>query len=612
MLNRWTHALLALTTAGCLCSLAPASHAHSLEADGREDLRDTREPEDNAALRLRAAQRLHWRIHEQNRDPVIHIKLLGLNDFHGQLSPKAVGGRPAGGAAVLTSYLKSAAASAQDGSLIIHAGDQVGASPPNSALLQDEPAISVLNSLANERCNERRVTHPGLPSWLIAYAQPFCNVVGTLGNHEFDEGVQELSRLLDGGNSPKGPFIEIPWKGARFPYVSSNVTWKSNGAPVLPPYTVQIVKGIRIGVIGAVLKDTPTIVTPTGVAGVQFLDEATSINRYARELRQQGVHTIIVTIHQGTSQRSYTGPTDPAVQNLQGPIVDIIRQLDDDIDVVISGHTHQFTNALVANANGKEILLTQAFSASTAYDDIDLSISRKSGNVIEKSAAIVTTWGDAGPGLSPDTQVAKLVAAADQRVAPLVTRVIGVSASPVTRAENSAGESTLGDLIADAQRVVTHAQFAFMNPGGIRADLDAGEVTWGDLFTIQPFANDLVSMDLTGAQIALLLEQQWLGQGSTPKLLKTSGLRYTWDAARPIGSRIVQILDAEGNALDPTHSYRVTVNSFMAAGGDNFVVLPSGVNRVIGPVDLDALVTYVQGLAQPFSIAIDARVTRLN
>jgi 5'-nucleotidase len=612
MLNRWTRILLTLAAAGCVSSPTAVSYGHSLEADSREDLRDAHELEDNIELRLRAAQRLHWRIHEQNRDPLIHIKLLGLNDFHGQLSAKTVGARPAGGAAVLASYLKSAAASAEDGSLIIHAGDQVGASPPNSALLQDEPAISLLNMLANDHCNERRVTNAGLPSWLTAYAQPFCNVVGTLGNHEFDEGIQELSRLLDGGNSPKGPFLEIPWKGARFPYVSANVEWRSNGAPVLPPYTVQIVKGIRIGVIGAVLKDTPTIVTPTGVAGVQFLDEATSINRYARELRQQGVHTIIVTIHQGTSQASYTGQTDPAVQNLQGPIIDIIKQLDDDIDVVISGHTHQFTNALVPNAHGKEILVTQAFSASTAYDDIDLSISRKSGDVIEKSAAIVTTWGDAGPGLSPDTQVAKLVAAADQRVAPLVTRIIGVSTNALTRAENATGESTLGNLIADAQRTVTHAQFAFMNPGGIRADLDSGEVSWGDLFTIQPFANDLVSMDLTGQQIALLLEQQWVGQGSAPKLLKTSGLRYTWDAARPIGSRVVQILDGDGNALDPTHSYRVTVNSFMAAGGDNFVVLSSGVNRVIGPVDLDALVTYVQGLAQPFSVAIEARITRLN
>jgi 5'-nucleotidase len=511
---------------------------------------------------------------------------------------------------VLRSYLDAAAAAAEDGALIVHAGDHVGASPPNSALLQDEPAISFLNQLANDDCHYLGKLAK-LPPLVLTVLQPLCNVTGTLGNHEFDDGISELLRLLHGGNYETGPFLESPWKGARFPYVSSNVLWEKTGQPVLPPFTVKFIDGIRIGIIGAVLEETPTIVTPTGVAGLRFVDEARAINAAVRQLKALRVSTIVVTIHQGIAQPSYTGPTDTTVQNLTGPIVDIVKQLDNDVDVVISGHRHGFTNALIPNVNGTQLLVTQAFSASTAYGDIDLAISRRNGDVVEKSASIVTTWADEGPGLSPNVQTAALVAAADSRVAPLVNRLIGVSAAPITRAENAAGESTLGNLIADAQRVRTGAMFAFMNPGGIRADLDAGEITWGELFTIQPFSNDLVSMDLTGAQIDTLLEQQWAGQPSA-RILKTSGLTYTWDAGRPVGDRVIEIRDAGGQVLGAAASYRVTVNSFIAAGGDNFVVLASGANRVVGPVDLAALVDYVGSLQQPINVALENRIVRLN
>lgn len=589
-----------------LPAFAHGDAGHSLESD------QTDERFDNPSTRQKANVRLRWKDPRAARDPIVNLKVLGINDFHGQLSPRMVGARPAGGAAVLAAYLKNAAADAQDGSLIIHAGDQVGASPPNSALLQDEPAIGVLNLLTNRYCFPAGSIGRNA-AWNWALQQPRCNVIGTLGNHEFDEGVTEMLRLIYGGNSVKGPFLEAKWRGARFPYVSANVVDSYSGRPILPPYTIKWVNGVRVGVIGAALEETPTIVTPTGVSGVRFLDEAPAINRYVRELKSRGVRTIIVTIHQGATQASYTGATDTDADAgaVSGEIVPIIQQLDDEVDVVISGHRHAFTNALVPNRNGKEILVVQAFSASTAYDDIDLAISRKSGDVVEKSAAIVTTWADEGPGLSPDYKVAKLVAAADAVVAPLVGEVIGVASAALTRTENTAGESSLGNLIADAQRVATGAQFAFMNPGGIRADLAAGEVTWGNLFTIQPFGNDLVSMNLSAVQIKTLLEQQWQGQ-TTPRMLKTSGLTYRWDATRPVGDRVVVILDADAHPLDPSATYRITVNSFMAAGGDNFLVLPQGTSRVVGPVDLDALVTYIRSLTQPFSAAIEGRIVRIN
>lgn len=600
---------MGIVGASALSLLSLPGHAHeqghSLEADQQD------ERAESTAARERASQRIRWRAPDWRRDPTIDVKLLGINDFHGQLSPRTVGPRPAGGAAVLASYLKAAAAQASGDTFIIHAGDHVGASPPNSALLQDEPAIEVLNTLANDQCwpfGFQRL----LPQWLQAYVQARCNIVGTLGNHEFDEGSTELLRLLSGGNHKSGPFLNDPWEGARFPYVSSNVLDVASGRPLLAPYTIKLLKGgVRIGIIGAVLKETPTVVTPTGVAGLKFIDEADVINAAVRELRAQGIRAIVVTIHQGIRQTSYEGQTNPEIKNLTGPIVDIVKRLDSEVDVVVSGHAHGFTNALIPNAQGKAVLVTQAFSASTAYGDIDLTISRRSGDIVEKSAAIVTTWGDQGAGLTPDPTVSEIVAAADERVGPLVNRVIGVAQVALTRTENTSGESTLGNLIADAQRVVTKAQFSFMNPGGIRTDLEAGEVTWGELFAIQPFANDLVSMDLTGAQIDLLLEQQW-PNATTQRILKVSGLSYTWDAARPVGDRVIEIRDAANNVLDPAATYRVTVNSFIAAGGDNFAVLPLGTNRVIGPVDLDALVQHVGSLSQPFTAQIEGRIRRLN
>lgn len=598
--------LLAAAVAATFSFAAQAhnQYSHSNESDQFD------ERIEGQAARNRASHRLTWRDSRWKHDPVVKIKLLGINDFHGQLSPRAVGARPAGGAAVLASYLRVASEAAKDGAIIVHAGDHVGASPPNSALLQDEPAISVMNELANKHCLPVRLFRK-LPYDVQAFTQPRCNIVGTFGNHEFDEGIGEALRLVYGGNHEDGPFLEQRWQGAQFPYISANVIDESTGRSVLPPHTVKVIDGVRIGFIGAVLKETPTIVTPTGVAGLEFIDEAVAINSSVRQLKRQGVKTIVVTIHQGTGQTSYNGPTDPEVAPPSGPILDIVQRLDSEVDVVISGHAHGFTNALVPNSRGKEILLTQAFSASTAYGDIDLSISRKSADVVEKSAAIVTTWGDEGPGLAPDVKVAEIVAQADERVAPLVDRVVGTVTTALNRTENSAGESSLGNLIADAQRVQTGAQFAFMNPGGIRADLAAGEVTWGDLFTIQPFGNDLVSMDLTGAQIKTLLEQQWQGQ-SFARILKTSGLTYTWDNARPVGDRVTQILAADATPLDPAATYRVTVNSFIAAGGDNFLVLPEGTNRVVGPVDLEALVDYVESLPQPFTAAIEGRIVRTN
>ncbi|WP_407294014.1 bifunctional metallophosphatase/5'-nucleotidase [Stutzerimonas zhaodongensis] len=595
--------------AACLVGIAAPTLAQTqVQAQHGSIERDFREERlDGLKARQQASERRSWRAPDWRVEPVVSINLLSINDFHGQLSPRSVAGRPAGGAAVLAAYLKAAS---NDNTLIVHDGDQVGASPPNSALLQDEPSISFLNLLANAQCRafSRQMQ---MPRSVQPFAQQRCNVIGTLGNHEFDDGRDELLRLHTGGNHRNGPFLEDPWQGARFPMVSSNVIDQSTGESLLPPYSIYYSEGVRIGVIGAVLKETPSIVSPSGVAGLRFIDEADAINQSVAELRRHGVRAIVVALHQGGQQTSYEGPTNPEADTVTGPVVDIIKRLDDDVDVVISGHAHGFTNALVPNANGKPILVTQAFSAGTAYADIELTVSRRSRDVVEKSAAVFTTWADQGVGLTPDPEVAALVAQADTRVEPLVARVVGVAQGDITRTETPAGESALGNLIADAQRVATDAQISFMNPGGIRADLAGGEVSWGELFAIQPFANDLVSMDLTGAQIKTLLEQQWIGQ-SYARLLKPSGIQYSWSASRPIGNRVIEMRDATGALINPAATYRVTVNSFLAGGGDNFTILNEGTNRVVGPVDLDALVDYIEALPQPFSGSIEGRIVRVD
>lgn len=589
------HAMFALVA--CLftaCALADKHVQHSPYC-GHED-------NDSLDMRINAGKKVAWRHKDFHRSKIERFKILGFNDFHGALEERTLFGRPVGGAAVLAAYFESEADESENGAIIVHAGDHVGASPPISALLQDEPSIEFLNLLGNRFCGGHFVFSRR------------CNLVGTLGNHEFDEGVDEMLRLIDGGNHADGPFLSDPYPGASFPYVSANVIYRDSGRYVLPPYTIKRIQGIDVAFIGAILKETPTIVTPTGVAGVEFLDEAETINQLVPHLKRRGVRAMIVTIHQGARQTSFEGPTPDEVQPLDGAIGDIVSRLDDEIDIVISGHAHGFTNQLVENQNGKVILVTQAFSASTAYADIDVALSKRSRDIVEKSSEIITTWADEGPGLSPNTEIAALVADAAERVQPLVERIVGVAATDITRTETAAGESALGNLIADAQRTAMNSDVAFMNPGGIRADMTAGEVTWGDLFTIQPFGNDLVQMELTGAQIITLLNQQWSGgNAAQPRILKSSGIQYTWDASAPAEDRVaIGDVNVDGVALELDGIYLVTVNSFIAAGGDNFMVLTEGTNRTIGPVDLDALVDYIENQSQPFSASVEGRINVVN
>ena len=582
---------------------------------------------DSLLLRDAAAHRVSWspRGETQASEPVA-IRILGFNDFHGQIAAgRSVGGRPVGSAAVFASYLKAASAGFGGRTLIAGAGDMIGASPLTSALLRDEPTLAFLSMLGNEHCKRSQ-----------RYSQR-CNIVGTPGNHEFDKGRQELLRQLYGGNHPDGPFLDEPWRGLDHGWVSANVVDGATGQPLLRPWTIKTLRvktkrgatrRVQVGFIGAVLKGTPSIVSAEGIVGLKFLDEADAINKQVEPLRRSGVETIVVLIHQGGLQPSYAGDTDAARPTVAGEIVEIVSRLHPAVDVVVSGHSHAFGNALLPNSAGQPVLVTQAFSAGTAYSEIDLKIDPKTHDVIGKTARIITTFADAGPGLTPDAAAAELTARAEAAVAPLANRVIASYRGDITRTPNAAGESALGNLIADAQARTMGTRFAFMNPGGIRADLlcAAGatcDATYGALFAVQPFGNVLTKMDLTGAQVKTLLEQQFQPASATAgrvRFLQISGLRYTWDNAKvdPVSFAcrhcIVEVRDAAMQApLDPAATYTVTVNGFLADGGDDFTVLRDGVNRQGGRLDLDALIAYLPTLPQPFTApSVGARIMRLN
>jgi 5'-nucleotidase len=517
------------------------------------------------------------------------VHLLGINDLHGNLTganltytdPFTGTSAPAGGAGVLAKYLRDRKAANPKTTFLVHSGDQVGASPPESALLQDEPTIRVMNELNFD--------------------------VGTPGNHEFDEGVAEFFRLLRGGDSPKSPGT---FEGHDFPLISSNIVHQRTKLPILPPVHIEIANGVPIAFVGATTITTPSIVIEGATAGLEFQDEATAVNRYVKLLKLVGVQTIVLLIHEGGSQDAFpVGAISPRIR-------DITAALDPEVDAVLAGHSHTVLNSRV---NGR--LVVQASSFGRAFEDVTLTIDRKSRDVVNASAQVVPVWKFDPPRstnpVAPDPAVQKIVDDAVTATAPLVNRVVNTAARDLSAGRDGgaspAGESSLGNLIADAQRAAMDTQMAFMNPGGIRARIAAGEVTWGELFTVQPFANDVVKMELTGAQIWTLLGQQF--QPSFNRILEISGLHYSYRSSAAGEGEILSVFegppgdDSRPVPNDGSTTYTVAVNSFLAGGGDGFTVLRDGTARVVGPVDLDALVTYVEGLPTPFDSQVEGRIT---
>jgi 2',3'-cyclic-nucleotide 2'-phosphodiesterase / 3'-nucleotidase / 5'-nucleotidase len=498
-------------------------------------------------------------------DQNVHVQLLGINDFHGQLDYSTkVSGRDVGGIEYLASYLKQREAMNPSNTLMVHAGDLVGASRPVSALLQDEPTIRFMNEIGMD--------------------------IGTLGNHEFDEGVAEMKRLIYGGKHPKTGDFE----GAAFPYIVANVEDEATGELILPPYAVKEVNGVKIGFIGVITTETPNIVTASGVAGVKFTDEVTAINKYAAELKGQGIKSIVVLAH------------NPGLTNADGTstgeVVQMANEVDDEIDVIYGAHDHKFLNATVDNK-----LLVQSYSYGTAFSDIDLTIDPITQDVVTKNAVVQSTFKDS---ITPDAKIKAELDEYKAAIAPIIGEVVGKSAVALTRTQTPAGESALGNLIADAMKAQSKADFAFMNSGGIRDDLKKGTITWGDLFAIQPFGNDVVTLKVTGEQVRTLLNQQFAADRN--RIMSIAGLTYTWDNKYPIGQKVVDIFLPNGQKIDPAAVYTVAVNNFMADGGDGYTILKQGTDRTVLKTDLDTLIDYVKAQTRPIYAEIEGRITVLD
>jgi len=526
----------------------------------------------------------------------VDLRILAINDFHGYLRPPSGGIRisdpddvtrkiavPAGGAEHMATLVKELRRGRKN-TIFVAAGDLIGASPFLSAMFHDEPTVESLSMMGLE--------------------------LASVGNHEFDEGKAELKRMQNGGCHPvdgcQGPHAFL---GAKFHYLAASTIEKDTGKTIFPPYEIRQFDGIPVGFIGLTLKGTPDIISPTSAAGLEFRDEADTVNASVAELKARGVEAIVVLIHEG----GFPIGDYNECPGISGAIVEITKKFDSAVDVVVSGHTHQ---AYVCQIDGR--LVTSGDKYGTLVTAIDLKLDPNTRDVVSARADNVIVRSNSLP---KDARQTALIEAYDKVSAPIANRRAGSITETLSRVPGAAGESALGDIIADAQLAATKADgnggavIAFTNPGGIRTDIvrkEDGAVTYAELFASQPFRNQLVTLSLTGGQIRNMLEQQWLDP-RRPRILQVSkGFRYTWDAAKPYGEHVIAAsISLNGELVDPLRSYRVTVNNYLSVGGDGFTVLKEGTAQRFGVFDADALYTYFQANS-PIAPVATERIARLN
>ncbi|MEV8589545.1 bifunctional metallophosphatase/5'-nucleotidase [Streptomyces sp. NPDC051180] len=553
---------------------------------------------------------------------MVDVQLLSFNDLHGNLEPPAGSSgqvtrtKPdgttekvdAGGVEYLATHLRQA----REGnrySITAAAGDMIGASPLLSGLFHDEPTIGALNKLDLD--------------------------VTSVGNHEFDEGARELSRMQNGGCHPTaGCYVPGKrFKGADFPYLAANVTQEKTGKPLLDPYFIWEKNGVRIGFIGVTLEGTPNVVTAEGVKGLKFGDEVETINKYTKVLERKGVKSIVALVHEGgmPASASYNyncdGDGDGDGEGVSGAIVDIAKNVSPQVDALVTGHTHQAYVCSIPDPAGKPRLVTSASSFGKLYTDTTLTYDRATKDIVRTAVA------SANHVVSRDVPKAadltRLIEDWRTLAAPIANRPQGYIAADINGRGSTAYEKPLGDLIADAQLEGLApadkggAQLALMNPGGIRSDLvyaasgseGNGVVTYGESFTVQPFTNMMNVVDLTGANLITALKQQVSGSNlNSIKILQVSkGLTYTLDMTKAGADRVVDgTVRLNGEAIDPSKTYRVAMNEFLAGGGDGFAALATGTNKLVGASDLDVFNAYLaanSSAAAPLAVPAANRIT---
>ena len=525
----------------------------------------------------------------------LKVQVLAINDFHGNLLPPAAFRMPdpadptktlqipAGGAEALATAVKQLRAN-QPNHIFVAAGDLIGGSPLLSALFRDEPTIEALSTM-------------GLH-------------LSAVGNHEFDLGRDELLRRQNGGCHPvdgcKGP---KPFKGASFQYLAASTIDTATGKTLLPAYQIRNFEGVPVAFVGLTLKSTPSLVMPTGVAGLRFDDEATTVNRLVPELKRQGAAAIVVMLHEG----GYPTGGYNECPGISGPIVDIVNRLDKAVNVVVTGHTHRAYNCVI---NGMRVTSGDKFGS--MITNITLNIDRKARKVLSTTAENTLVRLDT---FTKDAEQSALLAGYIERAKPLTDRVVGRLGSDIRQSGDASGQSPMGLLVADAQLAATRApdmggaQAAFTNSGGVRAGFalrPEGTLTFGDLFTVQPFSNELITMTLSGKELLDILERQWRKDGRFDALQVSSGFAYTWDANAPVGQRVVAgSVRIGGQPLDTQRDYRITVNAFIASGGDSFTGFGAGRDRRVGVLDVKALEAHVASLGT-VTAPVQNRIQRLN
>jgi 5'-nucleotidase len=563
----------------------------------------------------------HGRDKGHHRDRTTTVQLLSFNDFHGHLEatdpPLSAtldpSQTPAGGAEYLATELKTLRAQAPGGrSLTVAAGDLIGGSTFLSGLFHDEPSVEALNAMDLD--------------------------VSSVGNHEFDEGTTELLRMQRGGCHPKDGcyFPDAPYAGADFQYLAANVVVKDTRSTnrhrhphqertLLPATSIKKVGGVKIGFIGMTLEGTPSLVDPAGVASVEFKDEVETANKQARELRKKGVKSIVVLLHEGGVQ---TGTYQQCV-GISDPIATIAKTMTADVDAIITGHTHQPYTCSIPDPAGKPRLVTSAASYGQVVTETDLVIDKRTGEV-DRKASTATNHLVSRAALAKDATQTAIIDKWKTISGPLAARIVGTNAEDILgdSSGNRGIETPMADLVADSILWGTKApenggaQIAFMNVGGVRASLrlapkyaeGPGQITYAETYDVAPFGNILTTLDLTGAQIKAVLEQQFVtgrpGGRNALGLGVSEGFTYTWDAAAPEGSKVVAgSMKLNDVPLDLAATYRVGTINFLANGGDSFSAFTGGTNVLGGNEDLANLVAYFG--ANPGVTAPADRVTGL-
>jgi len=485
----------------------------------------------------------------------VTINLVTVNDFHGRIARDGV----AAGAAALSTAVKEIRAT-NPNTVFAAAGDLIGASTFTSFIANDVPTIDALNAAGLE--------------------------VSAVGNHEFDQGFKDLmERVLPLAN----------WE-----YIGANVK-TNDGSPNLPEYWTQTFEGVTIGFVGAVTDELPSLVSPAGIANLIIEEPVVAANRVANQLSDGNpangeADIVVMLVHEGAATTDVSSAIDPASR-----FGKIVLGANTNIDAIVSGHTHLAYNHVI---NGRPVISSGQYGEK--FSNMTIEVDATTKQILSMTNVVIDATNAGAVKYPDDPVVAPIVAAAVTNATALGSVPLGNTTADILRgagATNRAAESTLGNFVADVQlwsaNQIGGAQIAFMNPGGLRADLvyaPDGVVTYAEAAGVQPFANTLITMDLTGAQVKTVLEQQWQPVGASRPILHlgvNKELKYTFDATRAAGDRITGIW-LSGVAIDPAATYRVVANSFLAAGGDNFFELAKGTNKAdTGKIDLQSQVDYL-------------------